>query len=516
MKSRKNLILILWAASAISALASVTTWILYPDLIWAWSTLAAATLGALGALVFQYRALFRGRTAAFAFNSALTTLLILGILSGVAFLTHKFPQRADLTKNKVHTLSDQTEKLIRGLQQDVQITFFSKVAQRDEFKLLFDRYSALSTKFKVEYADPDKEILKLKKLGITQLNTAYIQVGDRDSKVEAPNEEKLTNALMKILRESKKTLCAITGHGERSFADPGKDGVAGLKSELETQGVDVKDIQISQAKDAKIDAGCDAVALIGPRKPLMDPELKVLGEYLANGGRALFAIDSEVTPTDAQAGLVALLKTWSVDLVHGIMIDPRENAPQLGAAALLIRNFSKDHPITADSAGMYGVFLALRPVMPLAQAVPGITVTSLAKSSPAAWGEKDLPSVLSGNPRPNPGTDLIGETSIAVAAEGRRSDSKSTRNTRLVVIGNSIFAGNALAPNGVNKDFMLNALSWSLEDESMISIRAKEDVGGRIEMSPQALNLTALGLILILPGIFAITALVIFIRRRSL
>jgi ABC-type uncharacterized transport system involved in gliding motility auxiliary subunit len=65
-------------------------------------------------------------------------------------------------------------------------------------------------------------------------------------------------------------------------------------------------------------------------------------------------------------------------------------------------------------------------------------------------------------------------------------------------------------------DFFLNAISWLLEDESFISIHAKEEGSGRLDMT--ATQVRALGLVnmILLPLATLIAGFAIWIRRRRL
>ena len=62
---------------------------------------------------------------------------------------------------------------------------------------------------------------------------------------------------------------------------------------------------------------------------------------------------------------------------------------------------------------------------------------------------------------------------------GKKKDSKATRDTRLVVFGTSASPATITQRFGGNMDFFLNAVSWVMEDESLISIRARKKVPAR-------------------------------------
>ena len=63
----------------------------------------------------------------FASNLAVVVLLIVAIVAAVNYLGVKVHKRFDLTAGKVHSLSDQSVQVARGLKKDLEIkAFFSK------------------------------------------------------------------------------------------------------------------------------------------------------------------------------------------------------------------------------------------------------------------------------------------------------------------------------------------------------------------------------------------------------
>src|SRR5262249_58231419 len=83
-------------------------------------------------------------------------------------------------------------------------------------------YQALSDKLKVEYVDPVVSPAKAQAadaLGPWPILIA--ERGDNKEKISSDSEQDVTNALIKITREGKKTVCLATGEGDRSPDDPG-------------------------------------------------------------------------------------------------------------------------------------------------------------------------------------------------------------------------------------------------------------------------------------------------------
>ncbi len=65
------------------------------------------------------------RAANFA-QAAVYTLIIIAILGVLNFLAQRYNKSFDSTANKKYTLSDQTAKIVKGIQGDLLITYWDR------------------------------------------------------------------------------------------------------------------------------------------------------------------------------------------------------------------------------------------------------------------------------------------------------------------------------------------------------------------------------------------------------
>jgi ABC-type uncharacterized transport system involved in gliding motility auxiliary subunit len=399
------------------------------------------------------------------------------------------------------------------LQNPVKATYFAKSGQRDQIRPLLDNYKGLNPKFEVEYSDPDREPTRAKQLGIKKYGTLHLLSGSRENKLEEPSEEKLTNALMKLIREKTTTLCAITGHGEKSFSSQEAEGYDSAKKALQEQSYAIKDISLLQ--EGKIPDSCDGVAILGPTRAFFAPEIKILQTYLEKGGRALVAIDLNIKGGEYAPELLPLLASWYVKPGTGLVVDPVSKMLGVDSSVAIIASFSKDQAITKDFQG--NCFFPFTRTLELLPTPPAsLHVQWIGQTTPKSWEVTDLKQLATGQVRLNEGHDRVGPLTAAAAVEGKLKDSQATKNTRLVVFGTSFFATNNFSRYGVNLDLFLNSISWIMEDESLISIRAKEDGPGKVELSQKAGTFIFLFTVVAIPLLTALTGLVIWIFRRRM
>ncbi len=487
----------------------------YPEPAWAFYIVLGIFLVSLGGLIWSLRTAVSKRTAMYGLNSAMTAILVLAILGVINFLGVKYPKKFDLTKSGVNTLSDQTEKVFKATSVPVKLVFWGKLEEREKLRPIFDNMKGLSTKVEVEYADPVKEMVRAKQAGIKAESTLQLFVGERSQLIESPNEEKITNAVIKLSKNTTPVVCTITEHGERDFDANTPEGYSLAKGTLEKQSYAVRKLNL--VAEGKIPADCSLITIIGPTKAFFAPEVKLVRDYLAGGGAAVIALDINLKgPTsDASPELTALLSEWGVDSEPALVVDPVSQMLRLEATVPIIPTFSKDISITKEMSGNT-VFPLTRPLRVSAKAPSGAKVQWLTQTTPNAWGERDLVGIGKGIAKYDEGKDIKGPMYTSMAVDGKMAGSAAKKNTRLVVFGTSLVAANQWTRFGNNLDLFANAVSWVMEDESLISIRAKEEPGGSIQLSAIQGGLIRLFTVLVIPGVMILLGILVWLRRKKL
>lgn len=453
------------------------------------------------------------RHLSFGIYSGFLTLTIVALVGLLNFLGKQYPGKLDLTKNRIHTFSDQTFKVLRGLKSPVEAVFFGEAASREKFRGIFDNYRKGSGQFKFEWVDPVKEPTRAKSSGIKKLDTLVLTYQGKTSRVEEITEEKITNELIKLTKDGAITVCAIQGHGEFSFSDSTAPGFSAAKKGLEDQSYQVREVVLPQ--ETTIPQNCSGLVMMGPSKALFPAEVKMLTDYLAQGGRLVVGIDAAVTDRDQTQELRSLVSQFGIDVKNGLMIDPVSKMLGVDASVPMMAQFNKDTAIGKDFSAQ-AFFPLSRPVDLTNPAPEGLKTAWLAKTTPKAFAETDLAGLAKGSARYDAGKDLAGPLNAAVLSHGKKKDSQAARETRLVVFGSGQFANNQYSRFGGNLDLFLNAVSWVLEDESMISIRAKDEDDSKIELS-QNQGIAIFWICVVLAPLFiAVAGIVIWVRRKKL
>jgi ABC-type uncharacterized transport system involved in gliding motility auxiliary subunit len=80
--------------------------------------------------------------------------VILAVLGAVNFLANRYNKSYDSTANKQFSLSEQTLKVVKGLKNDLKISYFDTSDRFPQAKDLLDRYATLSPHVKANFVDP--------------------------------------------------------------------------------------------------------------------------------------------------------------------------------------------------------------------------------------------------------------------------------------------------------------------------------------------------------------------------
>jgi ABC-type uncharacterized transport system involved in gliding motility auxiliary subunit len=503
----------LWIGLVVSVLGLMFAFAVFADLRWVAIVTGVLTAGFTGGLIYRYRKGLQTRAGAFGLYSTIISVLVFFLLGVINFISYRYPQKLDLTRSKQHTLNDQTVKVIQGLNRPVKAVLYAKFAQMEQSRALLNDLKGLNPKFEVEYVDPDKEPARAKTAGIKKYNTLQLMVDTRESKVEEPDEEKVLNALMKMLKDKAPSLCVVTGHGEHPFNGQEADGLKAVKDALEAQAYAVKDVSLLEGNAALKD--CTGLVVAGATKAIFPQEVKVLKEYLANGGRMVLAYNLDPRAGRLPDGVEDIMKDWHLKPMLGLIIDPVSRMLGMDSSMPVIATFSKDSPITKDFQGN-SFFPFATPIEIVSGAPSSMTVTWLGQTTPKSLLITDLKQLASGRVTVDPATAKAGPFNAAVAVEGKLKDSKAEKKSRLVVFGTSQFANNNFARYGLNLDFFVNAISWTLEDESVISVRKKEDEASRLELSSRTAGTVAIFSMVIIPLLVAAGGIVFWLIRRRM
>ena len=459
--------------------------------------LASIVIGFGGILRF-----FSKRSSQLGTNTTILSVAVLAILVIVNFVGFRHHKRFDLTTEKLYTLSDQTKQVVGGLQKDVTIVRFDKspnAALDDQMA----EYTSLSRHLKFQNIDPQQKPEVAQQYGATRMGDVILASGPRKEHLEtgATSEEDITGAIIKVTQDKLKTVCFVTGHGEKSLTDDGEDGYSHLDAGLKKENYLTRTLNLVSENGVASD--CSVVVIAGPTQQFFPQEAEMLNQYLAGSGKGLILVDPQTDPK-----LGEIFQAWNTNVGDNVVIDSSGVGSLLGAgpAIPLVTTFGES-PITKNFARSMTFFPLARTVSIADKSKTDPQIVELLKTSPQSF---TVPNLKQGQNKLTFNPDTAGPLSLGVAASRKAEGGEA----RVVVIGNSTFAANPYVGLQKNGDLFYNTIDWLAQDENLISIRPKSQTNRRVTLTQgQSSALTWLDLI-ILPGIVIFSGVYIWWKRR--
>jgi ABC-type uncharacterized transport system involved in gliding motility auxiliary subunit len=460
----------------------------------------AGLLLVLAALVLRLD--FGRRATRYGLNSAVLIVLALGLIAFVEAVSYRHHARLDLTENRRHSLSAQTTQLLKNLKTGVAATAFYRADQPGKkiAEDLLRQYAGYANgRFTWKVSDPDREPGLARRYNVEQYGTIVLETKTKSEKVLDADEEKLTNGLVKVTREAKRTVYVLRGHGEREVTATDRQGLSEARAAMERANYEVKELTL--AREAKVPDDAAVVIVPGPRTDLFPTEVDALDQYLGKGGKLFLMAD----PFQSE-GLKKFADKYGLTLGDDLVVEPSPIGRLfgIGPEVPIVQQYEQ-HPITKDLRGMTTLFPLTRSIRPKSPAGKFV-VQPLAQTSVQSWGETDRAALQRGQVKPDPQDPKGPLTVAAVATSGK---------TRLVVFGTSNLAANQFLNIQGNRDLFLNAVAWLAEQEDLISIRPKDVKQTPVMLTSVQGQIVFLLPVVVLPGIALVAGIAVFTRRRA-
>lgn len=439
-------------------------------------------------------------------------LLLTGILVLLNLLANRFFFRIDFTADKRYTLSDATKNILSDLNDPVTITaYFSEGLPPDidktriDFKALLAEYASRSRgKVVYEFINPNKDELTEQEAMQQGISPVVINVREKDQSVQkkaylgavlkygeksevipfmqpgSAMEYALSSGLKKLVVEEKKLVGFIQGHGEPTLSMM-PQAVEELSVLNAVEGVNLTDSTYLPRYET--------LALIAPSDSIPGQHLKMLDEYLAQGGNLVVAINrvdgnlQQSMGTEITTGLEGWLADKAISVEPGFIIDEScgqvSVVQQQGAFSIssqvafpylpIFTNFA-NHPVTSGLETLIMQFAS-----PLSYTGDSsLTFTPLVFSS-AQSGTQSAPLYFNIQ-RQWTDSDFPQQSIVAAGLlEGKITGESAAR---LIVVSDGDFAVNGqgqqahqLAPDNVN--LLVNSIDWLSDDTGLIELRTR-------------------------------------------
>ncbi len=265
--------------------------------------------------------------------STVIMVVIIAIVIAANVMFSKLPTAArniDVSSNNLYSIGDTTHSVLDGLKNDVEIIVIKDKESTDKrISTLLAKYADYSDHIKVTYKDPvlypsvlttydteENNIVikcdatdKTTKVAFSDIIVTSTSYYGSTYETSFDGEGQLTKAIDYVSNENNKLIYTISGHGE---SDLGKN----ISKLISKSNFNVKSVNL--LVDNGIPDDCDMLICNQPTKDLADDELKLLREYMENGGKMTVVLADTTTETP---NFDALMADYGISKVNGYIAD---------------------------------------------------------------------------------------------------------------------------------------------------------------------------------------------------
>ncbi|PHR50990.1 DUF4350 domain-containing protein [Cycloclasticus sp.] len=430
------------------------------------------------------------------------TLLFLGVLGLLAWLSTQYTAQFDWTANSRNSLSTPSIQLLKQLTHPIEVDAYATENDilRQQISELIDKYSHHKTDITLTIINPDIRPDQAREEGITADGELVIRYNGKRESLQQLNEQAFTNALQRLANSDQRWVVFLTGHGERNPAGHSNYDFGLFANELKNKGINSQTINLMDTPS--IPNNTSLLVIADPQVNYLAGEIDVIKQYLAKG-RALLLLGE---PNQSEP-LKPLTELLTIQLLPGTVVDATTQV------------FGIDDP-TFALVTAYPNHLATKHLKAMSL-FPGAAGLSLLANSPyqadpllstpeRSWTET---SDIEGQIQFDPDTDeKQGPITIGYALN-KKDD--NTKEQRIIVLGDADFLSNTFLGNGANLDLGLSLIQWLNHDDSFIDIPAKTAPDTTLEISQQWSLIFGLGFLFLLPALFIVSGLLIWLKRKK-
>jgi len=450
-----------------------------------------------------------------------TAVIILAVL--VNLFVEKLNIQVDMSTEGLYTISEETEKIVGALKDDIKIYYVAAEGYEDSilseilknYDALSDRITvktidpALHPKFVSNYSEADEGNTNCVIVENTKTQTSkFIDYNDMikasldyttysQQVTDIDMEGQITSAIQFVTTEDVPKIYQVSGHGEMELCSALEVSIDKLNVELDT---------LSTLTNESIPEDCKMLLIVGPTTDYTEEEVNMIEEYLKNGGSA--AIFTNYT-TESMTNFESLLAYYGISMVNGYVVEQAGNC-MAGNPLYAVPETGSTHDVLAsiENTNAFLVF-PFSKGLKQEQVRDTIEYTNVLSTSDGAYTKQS--SKIETFAKED--GDIEGPFELGIIAEETYNDT----TTKLAVYGSSL----ALDENMVataqlgNSDLLMDTINWMVEHETGLNIPTK-NVQLKYVTVPQAQGVFwVVTLAIIVPVLLLVAGFLVYFRRRK-
>lgn len=390
----------------------------------------------------------------------------------------------DLSTQKLYSIGDQTKKVLKKLNKDVEIYYIAQSgSESSDIQKLLEKYEEGSDHIKVEQKDPavnPKFVSQYTSDGVSN-NSVIVVCGDKNKVIDNNSlyettvnyqtyssevtgfdgEGQITSAINYVTSDSMPVMYTLEGHDEATMSDT-------LKDTIQKANIDIQSLNLLTMDSVPDDA--DILFIFAPAKDISEDEASKIISYLENGGKALIVSNysSEEMPNFA-----SVLENYGVKTADGIVLEGDTNHYISQNPSYLLPNIESNGITSSLSSGSRYI------LMPLAQGIvksdnyrDSLEITDILTTSDGSYSKVNVEDMQTMEKESD---DIDGPFAVGVSITENLDDEKETQ---IVYYSSEALFNDQMNTmvSGANYELISASVNWmceSEEDSNTISIASK-------------------------------------------
>lgn len=473
----------------------------------------------------DFKESFKSKNLKLGGYSLLLSAIVIAIAIAVNYTVSALPStltKFDMTAVSKYTLSEQTEKIVRGIETDVTIYLIAASGEEDStLTEILNRYRAMNDKIQIQYKDPAlyptftqeytgeavssnslivtsrlrSKVIQYSDIYVTDYS-GYYTTGSVSQSFDA--EKQITSAIHYVAASSLPKMYYLTGHGEAQLGST-------MEGYIEDDNIEL--VSLSLLSEQHVPEDCDCLLINSPASDISQEEKALLLSYLESGGKMLILTGQTDT---GLTNLYALGAEYGIEASNQIVFEGNSNYYYQYPYYLLPEKQS--HTITAPIIdGNYYILQPIAHGLKIKENIRStLEITGLLQTTDSSYAKADPQNAATLEQEEG---DLKGPFYTGIAV----TESFDEKETKLVWFSSSNMLDDPIntAVSGANSNLVLNAAGWMCDREETVSIRSVSLDAGPLVVTSGQKNLWTVILCVVLPVGTLAAGFVVWTKRRS-
>jgi ABC-2 type transport system permease protein len=463
----------------------------------------------------------------------LIMVIVIAVVIVLNFIVGKMNLSVDLSSDGVYTLTDDTKEMAKNISDDITIYYMcqdgneklqaSSTSKTIDLEKIVNQYGEFShitvekkdpvlyPNFASAYTDEDISNNDVIIVNNTTGNSKYISIEDMvEYEVDYTSysyvptaldmEGKISSAIQNLTSGSTKKVYLTSGHGEQDLGTSFTDILEKCNYESDT---------LATSSADKIPEDCDLLMVYGSTYDFTEDETKIISDYLADGGDALFFLNAVA---EDQPNYKKLLSDYGVNAVSGYVVDTEQCYSS--SYPILLDATVESHDVTADADSLKVYIADAVGLTTQTDVRSTLTTESVLSTSESAFSRSDYNDTDYSNTND---TDVKGPFSTAVAVTDEASGTDEEATHILVYSSYSFAEDDFISTNQFgNRSMVTNSMSWltGSSDVSNLAIASRSLSEETVSLDASSKIFWTVFLVVVLPLALLVAGFVIWFRRR--